>query len=147
MKFSRTAQWVARIGTLATVATAAAVAAVSTPALAESPPGCSGTTQIGSTAYITTGGTTFASVKQFKGCNKNWAYVYVWSGYRSTHSHWEACSSIAKMSGSSGTLEDLKCDYTNPVEVWSTGAATLAYCTQAVGWIPDGASAHTDTRC
>lgn len=135
-----------RTGAVALAATAS-VAMLAAPAYAESAPGCAGTTQIGSTAYIITGGTTFASVKQFKGCGRNWAYVYVWAGYRSSHTHWEACASIAKMSGSTGSLVDLNCNYSNPVEVWSFGANTLADCTQAVGWYPDVATAHTDTRC
>ena len=50
-------------------------------AQAESAPGCSGTTQIGSTADAAYGGQTIASVKQFKGCGKNWAYVYAWQSF------------------------------------------------------------------
>jgi hypothetical protein len=132
------------------LAAAASVAVLAAPAHAESAPGCSGTTQIGSTAYVTVGSSTYASVKQFKGCGKNWAYTYVWASYRKAHSHWEACASIAKMASSTstnGSLMDLNCDYSNPVEVWSFGANTLANCTQAVGWYPDVATAHTDTRC
>ena len=38
--------------------------------------------QIGATAYVTVGGQTAASVKQYKGCGKNYAYTYVWQQYR-----------------------------------------------------------------
>ncbi|MDQ1652999.1 MAG: hypothetical protein QOI35_2199 [Cryptosporangiaceae bacterium] len=145
MKAGPITRRLARLAALATVVPAMALAAA--PAHAESAPGCASTTQIGSTAYVTIGGETFASVKQFKGCGKNWAYVYVWSGYRASHSHWQACASIATMSGSHGTLVDLRCDYDSPTQVWSTGANTLADCTQAVGWYPDVADAHTSTRC
>ncbi|MGC9669434.1 hypothetical protein ACNTMW_23120 [Planosporangium sp. 12N6] len=145
MKLGRTAQRLVRIGALATLGTAASLAAVTAPAYAESAPGCSSTVQIGSTSYITVGGSTFASVKQFKGCNKNWAYVYVWSSYRSSHSHWEACAAVGNVDNSA--LEGTKCNYSNPVEVWSSGTNTLSNCTQAIGWIPDGASARTDIRC
>jgi len=111
---------------------------------AESAPGCSGTVQIGSTAYIYSGGQTFASVKQFKGCGKNWAYVYVWEGYRNSHSSWNACAAIGD--NNTRTLEGTQCR-TKTKEVWSLGTNTLAHCTQAIGWIPDGASAKSSERC
>jgi hypothetical protein len=106
-----------------------------TSAYAESPPSCSSTVQIGSTAYLTVGGQTFASIKQFKGCGKNWGYVYVWAGYRSSHRSWSDCASVS-VTNSSGVgehdLEGLVCS-SNKVETWSTGTNTLSSCTEASG--------------
>ncbi|MFC0432104.1 hypothetical protein [Kutzneria buriramensis] len=143
------------------IAKMAAVAALSVPVLigaagtaqASTPSGCSSVTQIGSTAYLTVGGQTMASVKQYKGCGKNYAYLYVWEGYRSTHSSWNACTSIVTNGGH--TLEDESCGNSgNPVEIWSFGASTLSQCTQALGWNglgdwpdPGDATAKTDVRC
>jgi hypothetical protein len=141
------------------IAKMAAVAALAVPVLvgaagtaqASTPGGCSSVTQIGSTAYLNVGGQTMASVKQYKGCGKNYAYLYVWAGYRSTHSSWNACTSIVTNGGR--TLEDQNCG-SNPVEIWSFGAATLSQCTQALGWNgagdwpdPGDATALTDVRC
>ncbi|WP_157430177.1 hypothetical protein [Actinomadura oligospora] len=120
---------------------------ISTAAHAEQAPGCSSTVQIGSTAYITISGETFASVKQFKGCGKNYAYAYVWQSYRNAHSNWDICISIATVqSNGSRLLEDLRCPG-QVVEAWSGGAATLDQCTVAVGWYPDVANKATDVRC
>jgi hypothetical protein len=130
---------------------------LSGPAHAEVNPSCSsGVTQIGSTAYINTGGETFASVKQFKGCNKNWGYLYVWEGYRNNHSSWNACVSIATTtsSGSGGTIKDVRCNSGRFTELWSSGANTLSSCTVAVGWMGYGPvpysgepTARTSVRC
>ncbi|MFC4052087.1 hypothetical protein ACFOY4_20585 [Actinomadura syzygii] len=120
------------------------MAAVPTVAYAESAPGCSSTVQIGSTAHINSGGQTFASVKQFKGCGKNWAYLYVWAGYRNSHRTWDAC--VAVGDNSDRSLEGTQCR-TKKAEIWSLGSNTLAHCTQAIGWIPDGPSAKTSERC
>ena len=63
---------------LKSLAVAAATAALMAGGLgagvaqAESAPGCSSTVQIGSTAYVKFQGQEIASVKQFKGCNRNW---------------------------------------------------------------------------
>ncbi|WP_433174825.1 hypothetical protein [Actinoallomurus sp. CA-150999] len=121
-----------------------AVVGIPAVAYAGSAPGCSSAVQIGTTAHIYSGGTTFASVKQYKGCGKNWAYLYVWSGYRSTHSSWNAC--VAVGDNTSNSLEGTQCR-SKSTEIWSLGANTLAHCTQAIGWIPDGASAKTSERC
>jgi hypothetical protein len=117
------------------------------PAQAESAPGCGSVTQIGSTAYIKSGGVNIASVKQFKGCNKNWAYTYVWQGFRDSHSGtWWACTGITN-----GTLVDYKCGGNHQAEVWSSGANTLSDCTKAYGQLEWGGSgegsAATDQRC
>ena len=110
-----------------------------TPAYAESAPSCSSTVQIGSTATLTVGGQTFASVKQFKGCGKNWGYVYVWAGYRSSHRSWSDCAAVS-VTNSSGTgehdLEGLVCS-SNKVETWSTGTNTLSSCTEGSGMYGD----------
>ncbi|KJK33408.1 hypothetical protein UK23_46260, partial [Lentzea aerocolonigenes] len=52
---------------LSVPAVALSVLASTGTAQAEQAPGCSSTTQIGSTGYIKKGNTTIASVKQFKG--------------------------------------------------------------------------------
>ncbi|MEV6825284.1 hypothetical protein [Amycolatopsis sp. NPDC051102] len=137
----------------------AAVAALAVPVLvgaagtaeASTPSGCSSVTQIGSTAYLDVDGQTMASVKQYKGCGKNYAYMYIWAGYRSTHSSWEACTSI--VTGDGNTYWDAFCGGVNPVEFWSFGAASLAECTRARGWNgnfpaePGDVNAFTDVRC
>ena len=120
-------------------------------AQASTPSGCSSVTQIGSTAYLTAGGQTMASVKQYKGCGKNYAYLYVWQGYRDTHSSWDVCVTVL---ANSHDIEDVNCGGEHSVEVWSFGANTLSKCTQAMGWkgygpFPDPGDpvAKTDTRC
>ncbi|TDB81649.1 hypothetical protein E1264_32435 [Actinomadura sp. KC216] len=131
-------------GTLAALLAVPAMAAVPAAAHAEPAPGCGSTVQIGSTAHIRHDGQTFASVKQFKGCGKNWAYVFVWAGYRNSHRTWNACAAVAD--NSDRTLRGTQCR-TRTKEVWSLGTNTLAHCTQAAGWIPDGPRAMTSERC
>lgn len=134
----------------AAVVVGGAMLGITSPAQAESAPGCSSVTQIGSTAYITNGGTNIGSVKQFKGCNKNWAYTYVWEGFRSSHNSWFVCTSIAReRAGENPLLMDLKCQ-SNKADNWSEGANTLADCTHAVGkieWGSNNRNARTSTRC
>ncbi len=139
----------------------AAVAALAVPLLiavpgtaeASTPTSCSSVTQIGSTAYLNVGGETMASVKQYKGCGKNYSYLYVWQGYRSAHSSWDVCAAIVTTNGHD--VQDPMCGH-NTVELWSTGANTLTQCTQALGWtglgpipyIADGdVAVKTDVRC
>jgi hypothetical protein len=121
---------------LAASATAVtAFVALGAPAYAEAPPSCSSTTQIGSTAYLTVSGQTFASVKQFKGCGKNWGYVYVWEGYRDTHSSWSVCAAVSTVAASGvgeHDLQGLQCT-TKKTETWSLGTNTLSQCTEASG--------------
>jgi hypothetical protein len=109
------------------------------PAYAESAPSCSSTVQIGSTAYLTVGGQTFASIKQFKGCNKNWGYVYVWAGYRSSHRSWSDCAAVSVTNSSGVGEHDLEglVYSSNKVETWSTGTNTLSSCTEASGMYGD----------
>ncbi|MEU5260966.1 hypothetical protein [Amycolatopsis sp. NPDC021455] len=141
---------IAKMATVAALAVPVLVGAAGT-AQASTPAGCSSVTQIGSTAYLDVGGQTMASVKQYKGCGKNYAYMYIWAGYRATHGSWDACTSIVTNGGN--TFEDPFCGGVNPVEFWSFGAATLSQCTQARGWNgglppdPGDVSAFTDVRC
>jgi hypothetical protein len=133
----------------ATVLAVSGSLAYATAANAETNPNCASVTQIGSTAHIVINGATFASVKQFKGCNKNWGYVYVWQSWRDSHSNWDMCAAIAIIEGSPPyDLVGLYCSYdTRKSEQWSFGTNTLSVCTRAVGAYPDKATAQTDTRC
>ncbi|GAA2234279.1 MULTISPECIES: hypothetical protein [Kitasatospora] len=125
--------------------------AIPATAQASTPSGCSSVTQIGSTAYLNVGGETMASVKQYKGCGKNYSYLYVWQSYRSAHSDWDACAAIVTNGGHS--VQDPQCGH-NEVELWSLGADTLSQCTQALGWngndgmpYPGDIAVKTDERC
>ncbi|MGC4745205.1 hypothetical protein ACLQ28_06025 [Micromonospora sp. DT201] len=118
-----------------------AVLAFSGPAYAETNPRCAGSVQIGATAYVTVGGQTAASVKQYKGCGKNYAYTFVWQQYRASHGSYQVCTSIV----TGNTLRDLQCS--SGPEVWSSGANTLSECTRALGGISDVASKETGVRC
>ncbi|NUO59235.1 MAG: hypothetical protein HOV71_10715 [Hamadaea sp.] len=121
--------------------------AIASPAHAETNPSCSSVTQIGSTAYVVIGGATFASVKQFKGCSKNWGYLFVWQSWRNSHSSWDMCAAVA-VETSDPYLDGIKCFYnTSRAEIWSYGTNTLSLCTRGIGWWPDRASAKTDVRC
>ena len=123
--------------------------AFSAPASAETNPSCSSVTQIGTTGHITVGGAQVGSVKQFKGCNKNWSYVYVWESYRANHSRWEVCAAVATGGGSPYTLEGLNCTL-NKADNWSFGTSTLSVCTHAVGSLPSDSRqefGRTNIRC
>ncbi|MEV6610310.1 hypothetical protein [Kutzneria sp. NPDC051319] len=116
-------------------------------AQAESAPGCSSTVQIGSTAYAKYQGEISASVKQFKGCGKNWAYIYVWDQFRAKHLDYYLISFIAIGDDAFGYKESA----TGARELWSSGTDTLAACTRADGAIfgrdADYGYAETDQRC
>ena len=120
-------------------------------AQAEAAPGCPGTVQIGSTAYGAYQGQDIISVKQFKGCGKNWSYVYVWESFRDRHIAYRAHTSVyTQLGDGDGSLGDV--DKTgSPVELWSQGTSTLDICTQASGYVTFGnddfAEATTDWRC
>lgn len=122
-------------------------------AAAETNPDCPDVEQIGTTAHIEVDGATFASVKQFKGCDQNWGYLYVWESWRENHSQWSTCISVASGNEPPYALEDLRCYYsTSRVEMWSSGADTLNVCTHAVGSKVNSsgttqASARTNIRC
>ncbi|WP_157546646.1 hypothetical protein [Hamadaea tsunoensis] len=134
---------------LVALVAAAASVSVAEPSWAETNPNCGSVTQIGSTAYIVIGGATFGSVKQFKGCSKNWGYVYVWESWRNAHTNWDMCAAVGVIEGSPPyALEGLNCSYnTRKAEQWSYGTNTLSVCTRAVGAFPDKVTAQTDVRC
>ena len=117
---------------------------------AESAPGCGPVTQIGSTAYIDPGGGPVASVKQFKGCGKNWAYVYVWDSWMNKHRSFEVLTAIRPDGADPVGAVRAR----NKQEVWSKGTNTLSVCTRASGTFVDlvgepiyGYQEFTDKRC
>ncbi|MFS8098744.1 hypothetical protein LFM09_16560 [Lentzea alba] len=134
----------------ATVLAAAAIAVTFTgTAQAEYNPKCpSGVTQIGSTKILKWRTETVASVKQFKGCNKNWAYVWVWDTWLAKHKEPFEISA-----GVSTRISESSVDYVktwNKQELWSSGADTLKECTRAGGGVWNStfsAGDWTDERC
>ncbi|MGW4207429.1 hypothetical protein ACWEIJ_05525 [Lentzea sp. NPDC004789] len=132
----------------AVVLAAAAVALSFTgQAQAETNPSCSSVTQIGATAYLKSGSTTIASVKQFKGCGKNWGYVYVWDSWRANHRTYRLYAGVqvrgAEFPSGYNSVE-------NKQELWSYGTDTLDKCTKGYGSIwassyDDGV--ETEERC
>ncbi|WP_156213520.1 hypothetical protein [Lentzea aerocolonigenes] len=117
---------------------------------AESAPGCGPVTQIGKTAYI--GGDARgakASVKQFKGCGKNWAYVYVWDSFAAQVGDFQITVAMRV----SGLVEGQKTYPRNKQEGWSEGTDSLTRCTSALGALKDFVisdtwlTAETDKRC
>jgi hypothetical protein len=128
-------------------AVALAVLGMTSTAQAEKVPGCSTAGQIGSTGYVMKGRTTIASVKQFAGCGKNWAYIYVWDSYASQPGGYNSSAEMVI----NGT-RDLGSTVIgrNKQEVWSKGTNTLTKCTRAYGevWGDGGVYwAQTDERC
>ncbi|MFC0545896.1 hypothetical protein [Kutzneria chonburiensis] len=120
-------------------------------AQAESAPGCSSTVQIGSTAYATFQGKSIASVKQFKGCGKNWGYIYVWESFRQRGLHYRLTAAVAVNPGPNATYKGGTDKGDDPVELWSGGTDTLSDCTAGYGVISlyqfDNYVAQTDKRC
>ena len=125
-------------------------------AQAESAPGCSGTVQIGSTAYVDYGGQHIASVKQFKGCGKNWAYVYAWQGFVDSGRGFALRTAIGAFGSASQQEADRYLGTTigrhGQRELWSSGTDTLNTCTAAFGAVViDGVDStpdnHTSIRC
>jgi hypothetical protein len=120
-------------------------------AQAESAPGCASTVQIGSTAYAKFQGQDIASVKQFKGCGKNWAYIYVWESFRQRGLHYLLTAAVEVNPGPNATYKGGKDKLDDPVELWSAGTDTLSDCTAGYGLISlyqyDNYPAWTDTRC
>ncbi|MGW0871563.1 hypothetical protein ACWD3Z_13870 [Streptomyces sp. NPDC002740] len=131
---------------LATLALAmGAVVSTSSPAAAAGAPGCSAVSQIGATAYIWVSGSVAASVKQYVGCDKNFAYVYVWQSFRTNHGSWDIAASI-----NTSSATGLGKKWSTGIEVWSLGTNTLNVCTRGIGQIEfsnQGAEAATDNRC
>ncbi|MDX8031484.1 hypothetical protein SK803_14760 [Lentzea sp. BCCO 10_0856] len=136
-----------RIGA-AVLAAAAITMTFTGSAQAETNPSCpSGVTQIGATKYLKSGSTTIASVKQFKGCDKNWGYVYVWDSWRANHRTYRLYAGVqvrgAEFPSGYNSVE-------NKQELWSYGTDTLDKCTKGYGSIvassySDGA--ETEERC
>jgi hypothetical protein len=120
-------------------------------ARAEAAPGCSSTVQIGSTAYATFRGQNIASVKQFKGCGLNWAYIYVWQSLRQSGEDYRLTVAVEVNPGPHGAFLGPNETADEPAELWSKGADTLTKCTAAYGMIGlyhfDNYTALTDTRC
>ena len=120
-------------------------------AQAESAPNCSSTVQIGSTAYVKFQGQTVASVKQFKGCNKNWGYIYVWESFRQRGLAWYLLAAVDVNPGPSNYYQGTTTNVDSVTELWSTGTDTLSKCTVGYGLIEvvgyDHYSAMTDQRC
>ncbi|MFS8098746.1 hypothetical protein LFM09_16570 [Lentzea alba] len=129
----------------ATVLAAAAIAVTFTgTAQAETNPRCStGVTKIGDTKYLKSGSKTVASVKQFKGCNKNWGYIYVWDSWKADHPNFVA--TVAVTTGDGGI--DTDSGARGQQEVWSRGARTLNVCTQVYGTVSGGHAGFTEERC
>ncbi|SMD25121.1 hypothetical protein [Lentzea albidocapillata] len=137
-----------RIG--AAVLAAAAIAMTFTGvAQAETNPKCSsGVTQMGATKYLKHGTETVASLKQFKGCNKNWAYVYVWDSWMAKHGTNHIRAGIWTRT-SDGAVDYAGHDGSRQ-ELWSNGANTLSVCTYAAGSVFGSgynASGSTAERC
>ena len=129
--------------------------ATSGQAQAESAPGCGPVTQIGSTAYVGDHGQRWASVKQFKGCGKNWAYVYTWSDVHNGGAPYTP----ELISIEQWAHKDAREPYGHPglkkgryrqQELWSGGTNTLNDCTSAYVEWNSGATTYrvrTDIRC
>ncbi|NKE61652.1 hypothetical protein FXN61_34800 [Lentzea sp. PSKA42] len=128
-------------------AVALSVLGMTSTAQAEQAPGCSSTVQIGSTGYVKKGNTTIASVKQFKGCGKNWAYTYVWDSYASKPGGF---SSSAAMVVNGDRDFGSNVNGRNKQDVWSKGTNTLTKCTRAYGEVWGDGNVYwgqTDERC
>ncbi|MEU0886047.1 hypothetical protein ABZ345_46355 [Lentzea sp. NPDC005914] len=128
-------------------AVALSVLGLTSTAQAEQAPGCSSTAQIGSTGYIKKNGVKIASVKQFKGCGKNWAYTYVWDSYASLPGGF---SSSAAMVVNGDRDFGSNVNGRNKQNVWSEGTNTLSECTRAYGEVWGDGNVYwgqTDERC
>ncbi|RDI20271.1 hypothetical protein [Lentzea flaviverrucosa] len=126
-----------------------------TNAVAESAPGCGPVPQIGSTAYIGDHGQRWASVKQFKGCGKNWAYVYTWSSVHNGGAPYTPELVLIEQWNSKDAREPygrvgLREGRYRQQELWSAGTNTLNDCTSAYVEWNSGATTYrvrTDIRC
>lgn len=128
-------------------AVALSVLGLTSTAQAEQAPGCSSTVQIGSTGHIKKGSTTIASVKQFKGCGKNWAYTYVWDSYAAKPGGF---SSSAAMVVNGDRDFGSNVNGRNKQNVWSEGTKTLTKCTRGYGEVWGDGNVYwgqTDERC
>ncbi|MFD8720597.1 hypothetical protein ACFV2H_22040 [Streptomyces sp. NPDC059629] len=82
-------RFISRILAIAILA-AASVVAFTGSASASTPSGCSDVRQFGPTAYVTVGGQTAASLKQYysPACHEAFGYLWVWDSFRASHSGW-----------------------------------------------------------
>ncbi|MGW4212090.1 hypothetical protein ACWEIJ_29125 [Lentzea sp. NPDC004789] len=131
------------------VAAAAATVLSTGTAHAESNQYCSSVTQIGSTAYAKNYDETMASVKQFKGCGKNFSYVYVWDSWIAGHGR-DFILRTNVTTTRDNNSHGYKTGARGQRELWSGPADTLDQCTRAHGEV-DGSSyflfANTSERC
>ncbi|GGU54864.1 hypothetical protein [Lentzea flava] len=122
---------------------------------AETHPTCGPVTQIGKTAYIKKDrNTTWASVKQFVGCNRNYAYIYVWDSAMSSGLRFTPKIVIEKWGGPDHHepygFAGGKTGASRQQELWSGAGDTVNECTSAHGELIVGGSTHqvsTDIRC
>jgi hypothetical protein len=118
------------------------------PAQAETNPSCSSVSQIGATKYIKRGNTSIASVKQFKGCGKNWGYIYVWDSWRAEHRDYIPHAAV-QVRGAEFPSGD-RAGARGQQEVWSYGTDTLDKCTRGFGDMVAPSyieGAETEERC
>ncbi|MGW0990055.1 hypothetical protein ACWD46_28290 [Streptomyces sp. NPDC002486] len=101
------------------------------PAAAASAPGCSSVSQVGATGYIKVNGYAAASVKQYYGCGKNYAYVWVWESFRDRRWSSVYTAVVTRDGDPHGGVSKARPAY----EVWSNGANTAGVCTRAAGQI------------
>jgi hypothetical protein len=132
----------------AAVLAAAAIALTFTGAAqAETNPSCGSVTQMGATKYIKSGSATIASVKQFKGCGKNWGYIYVWDSWRANHKTYSIFAGV-QVRGAEFPSGFNRAE--NKQELWSYGTDTLSKCTKGYGSIQAesyGDGVETEERC
>ena len=116
-------------------------------AQAEKAPGCSETVQIGDTGYVKKSGVIIASVKQFKGCGKNWAYTYVWDSHAGKPGSFYSSAAMV-VNGDRDYSSNV--NGSNKQDVWSKGTNTLSECTRAYGEVWGDGNVYwgqTDERC
>ncbi|MDX8146477.1 hypothetical protein SK854_30490 [Lentzea sp. BCCO 10_0061] len=104
-------------------------------------------TPIGTTGYLGSGGQKWASVKQFKGCGKNWAYIYTWNGVHNAGAPYTPLFFIIAKWGSESYAHG---GGYRQQELWSHGTDTLDTCTNAYAEWSSGAAtyrAETSIRC
>lgn len=141
----RRAYLVLAAAALASGAAIAAPAQASTSARTEGTvPACGSRTQIGSDGYVkTTSGAKVATVRQYKGCGRNWAHVYVWESYRNHATEWVVNVAVA-VTDSGGTPQkyvgERSSGWAHAVGMWSLGTDTLGSCTRAVAAVTEPAS-------
>jgi hypothetical protein len=93
------------------------------------------------------GSTIIASVKQFKGCGKNWAYTYVWDSWASKPGSFHSSAAMV-VNGRRDFNSNV--NGTNDQDVWSKGTNTLTECTRAYGEVWGDGNVYwgqTDERC